>query len=816
MRLVPFIISTVIALALIFALNKRWGSVPEMGRFLSPQAGFWQSAESGDDDMNEDLQFSMLKGKVNVYLDDRFVPHVFADNDADAYFVQGYLHAKYRLWQMDFQARYAAGRLSEILTDERLVNVDRLQRRMGMVYGAENMVKEEEKDSTSKMMMDAYTAGVNSYINSITEATLPFEFKLLGYKPEPWSNLKSALFVKLMSADLAGLQYAKDLSFTNMKSVFSLHDMGLLFPEVSDSSKPIIPAGTPFMQTVAVPVPPANIDSAYYGHDTAVNPVQVPKPLDLNGSNNWAVSGSKTASGAPILCNDPHLGLTLPSIWYEMQIHTPTMNAYGVTFPSIPGIVIGFNDSVAFGVTNAGRDVIDFYRIRFKDDSRQQYWYSGQWQPVKMRVEEIKKKDGSVLKDSVPYTVYGPVLYDKTFNNGDTTLTAALAMRWTAHDPSNEALVWYKLDRASNYDDFAEAIKQFTTPGQNFLFASKAGTIAIWQQGRFPLRWPGQGLYIMPGEDSAYDWKGWIPQEDNPHIVNPPQGFLQSANQRAVDATYPYFIPGDYFAPRGISVYNHLDTMQNITVEDMMRLQTDVYSPLAADAVPFLVKHVQENYLDSAEQQYLNEVKNWNFYVTAESKGATVYQLWFDSLEKVIWNDELSQVKKTYEKPNEQTLFENLVKDTAFHFIDNINTPQVETLNQQVTTAFKMAAATIDSLQKAGDLAWWKYKKSAIRHLLRDAVPSLGRYNIKAGGWGNVINAFTKFHGPSWRMIVSLTPQTEAYGIYPGGQSGNPGSYYFDNFVDDWIAGKYYRLWVMKESEAADKRIVAKLSFSKA
>ena len=678
------------------------------------------------------------------------------------------------------------------------------------------MVQEMEKDTVIKLVLDAYTAGVNSYINGITEATLPFEYKLLGYTPEPWSNLKTALFVKLMSADLAGMQYARDISFTNMRSVFSLQEMGLLFPDVADSTQPIVPPGTPFTQSVAIPLSPANVDSAYYGNDTALNPVRVPRPVDMNGSNNWAVSGSKTASGAPILCNDPHLGLTLPSIWYEMQMHTPTMNAYGVTFPSIPGIVIGFNDSVAFGFTNAGRDVIDYYRIRFRDSSRNEYWYNGQWQAVTKRAEEIKKKNGTVLSDSVAYTVFGPVLYDHTFNNGDTSITTALAMRWTAHDPSNEFRMWYKLDRASNYEDYLNAIKEFATPAQNMLFAAKSGTIAIWQQGRFPLRWPGQGLYVMPGEDTSYQWKGWIPQQDNPHVVNPAQGFIQSANQRPVDSTYPYFIPGDYIAPRGVAVHNRLSSLQNITVQDMMRLQNNVYSPFAADVVPFLLKEVEADYLNSNEQSLLQEVRNWNFQASAESKGATVYQLWYDSLEKVVWSDEMALVEKTYSWPNEQTLFENLVKDSAFRFIDNINTPEVETLSQQVTTAFKMAAATMDSLQSAGSLEWWKYKSSSIRHLLREAVPSLGRYNIKAGGWSNVINAFTRTHGPSWRMIVSLTPETEAYGIYPGGQSGNPGSYFFDNAIDDWAAGKYYRLWMMKETETADKRIFAKLSFSKA
>ncbi|MDQ3278583.1 MAG: penicillin acylase family protein, partial [Bacteroidota bacterium] len=195
MRIVSLVLSTVITVALIFVLNKRWGAIPALGKFLSPQTGFWQAAEAAGEDRSEDLQFTNLQGKVNVYLDERLVPHVFAENDNDAYFVQGYLHAKYRLWQMDFQSRAAAGRLSEVVDNGRLLNYDRLQRRMGMVSAAENMVTEMEKDATTRQVLDAYTAGVNAYIDKLTEATLPLEFKLLGYRPEKWSNLKVALFI---------------------------------------------------------------------------------------------------------------------------------------------------------------------------------------------------------------------------------------------------------------------------------------------------------------------------------------------------------------------------------------------------------------------------------------------------------------------------------------------------------------------------------------------------------------------------------------------------------------------------------------------
>jgi penicillin amidase len=316
-----------------------------------------------------------------VYIDDRLVPHIFAQNDEDAYFIQGYIHAKFRLWQMEFQTMAAAGRISEILgRDPRFLRHDREQRRLGMVYGAENAVKEIEKDPLSKAAVNAYTAGVNSYIGSLTHSELPVEYKLLSYKPEKWSNLKVALFLKLMSKDLAGFE--RDLEFTNAKSVFDTDELNIIFPAYSDSSVPIIPRGTSFDTPGIIPIQPLTADSLYFKKDTTIRAVEVNKPDRTNGSNSWALRGTKTKSGAPILCNDPHLGLSLPSIWFEMQISTPDMNVYGASFPGSPSVIIGFNDNVAFGFTNAMRDVKDYYQVKFRDDSKKEYWYNGQWKPA--------------------------------------------------------------------------------------------------------------------------------------------------------------------------------------------------------------------------------------------------------------------------------------------------------------------------------------------------------------------------------------------------------------------------------------------------
>ncbi len=812
MRIFLFFLYSFFTIALIFALDNKWGSVPPLGRFLSPQQGFWQNAEPEDHNFSESLKFNALKGAVTVHLDDRLVPHIFAEQDEDAYFVQGYIHAKFRLWQMDFQTMYAAGRLSEVLgPNPQLLKVDREQRRLGMGYAAEIAVKEIEADPETLSANNAYTAGVNAYIQSLTESALPIEYKLLDYKPELWSNLKSALFLKMMSKDLAGFDH--DLQLTNAKTAFNLEQMQALFPELSDSSYPIIPKGTPFSNPGIMPLQPLSADSVYFTNNKQTSYKEEDSPDPSNGSNNWAVSGSKSVSGAPILANDPHLGLSLPSIWYEMQLTTPTMNVYGATFPGSPSIIIGFNQHIAFGFTNAQRDVKDYYSIRFKDKLKKEYWFDSAWKETDLRIEEIKIRNSKTFYDTVAYTVFGPVMFDEDFSPDSSG--AALAVRWTAHDPSNEGLMWLKLNRAKNYADYQEAIKGYATPGQNMLFASVEGDIAIKQQGRFPARWQDQGLYVMPGEDSSYIWQGFIPETENPEVLNPASGFIQSANQRPVDSTYPYFIPGNYISARGITIHNQLSAQEKWSPQDMMALQNDYFSSTAALAVPFFFKYLNATSLNEKQQGYVNLLQQWDFNAIPESKATTVYQAWMDSVKGKIWNDEFAVLKNVTERPDEQTLLEALFKDSAFRFIDDVTTVDTETLAQQITASFIAASEGLAAEEKENELIWYKHKNPSILHLLRGAVAPFGRTGIYAGGWGNTINAIKSTHGPSWRMIVHLTANIEAYGIYPGGQSGNPGSKYYDNFIDSWSIGKYYPLWFMKEGEQNDIRVKATLKFSK-
>jgi penicillin amidase len=816
MRIVPFIISAAITIALVITLNTRLTiggkEAPPFGSFLSPQHGFWQNAENAAEDFTVDLKFPQLSGKVNVYLDDRLVPHIFAEQENDAYFVQGYLHAKFRLWQMELQSFAAGGRASEILGEKGL-NHDREFRRLGMVYAAEIAQKEMEKDPAIKAECDAYTAGVNAYIGSLTESSLPLEYKLIGYKPELWTNLKTSLFLKYMCYDLAS--HEDDFEMTNAKSFFSPADFSILYPAVQDSLDPIIPKGTVLPAQKVFPKAPVNMDSVSLSNSVAVNESEKADPE--NGSNNWAVAGKKTRSGAPILCNDPHLNLSLPSLWYEIQISTPQFNAYGVSFPGAPGVIIGFNDSCAFGVTNGGRDVRDYYEVQFKDDTRKEYLFNGAYHPTTFRIDTIKIKGKADFIDSVAYVQLGndwcPVMFDKSFGGVRTDDHKYYAVRWKAHDPSIELKYFNLIDRAKNYTDYQAAAVNFHTPGQNCAFACKNGDIAMRTQGEWPAKWKGQGDFIMPGTDTSYLWQGMIPQDEVPFQYDPERGFVSSANQKPVEETYPYYLGRNYPMYRGIIINKKLTAMSDITPQDMMALQTDNYNIVAAMAMPLFLKGIQQNALGADEIKFLEYLKGWNLRNDVGSKGATVFETLWDNFQTIVFADEYDKAPKNTMRPFESSLLEGLLKDSAYKFLDNINTPQKESLADEATAAFKKTVADLQKAASEGRLDWEKYKATHIDHLTK--LLPFSRTNLPIGGSGHNINATKETHGPSWRMVVSLTQQTEAYGVYPGGQSGNPGSKYYDNFIDQWAAGKYYTLWMMTKGQEKDKRVKAVMSFGK-
>lgn len=820
MRIVPMLVSAVCTTGLILVLNTQLpvggSKTPRLGYFLSPQHGFWQNAESADQSHTDQIALQGVKEDVEVFIDDRLVPHIYANNDIDAYYAQGYIHAKYRLWQMEFQTHVAAGRLSEIVGPDR-IGTDQYFRRLGMVGAAEKTMKAAAANKDVKLAIEAYAAGVNDYIKQLSPEQIPFEYKLLDYRPEEWTPFKTYLFLMFMSYDLTARGLSTDLQMTNARNYFGYEDFDQLFSNVQDSLDPIIPAGTVFAKPAITPVAPANAANEYLrGNTTAPADTDMPVPDKNNGSNNWAVAGSKTASGKPILANDPHLGLNLPSLWYEVQISTPTHNTYGASFPGSPAVIIGFNDSIAWGVTNAGRDVIDYYEIRFRDSTMEEYWFNDMWHKADVKQEVIKVKGQPNKIDKVAYTAFGPVMYDDAYTaNG--TKGKYLAVRWSAHDGGQGLTTFYNLNRAKNYDDYIDAINQWTCPGQNFAFISKSGDIAIKQQGAFVARWNRQGDFIMPGVDNSYMWQGYIPNEENPAQKNPARGFVSSANQQPADARYPYYLGAASAFPlyRGISINRQLDTMQQITPATIQRLQTDNHNVFAQMARPAIFKFLkaEERSWNQTEQKYLNILKEWNLRNDPAETGATVFRILWDSLEATVWRDEFSKSSLPLPWPDDNILLEVMLKDTVYYMADDANTPdKTETLFDAVQIAFRKTAVVCEELERQNKLAWSVFKGTRVSHLLK--IDPLSRLQLPIGGGAHIINATTGVHGPSWRMIVHMTDEIEAYGVYPGGQSGNPGSKYYDSFVDAWSAGQYYRiLFIKREDIEKEKRIKWKLTF---
>lgn len=430
-------------LLLFWGLSNPLGPAPPLGPLLNPASGFWANSAVGEaSNQKIVLDDTALSDSVKVYYDELRIPHIFASNNRDLYFAQGYITARDRLWQMEFQTHAAAGRLSEII-GERTFEYDRYQRRIGMVYAAERALQGIMEDPESAEVVNAYAAGVNAYIHQLSVAEYPLEYKILNYAPEEWTPLKTALLLKYMTYTLAGNN--GDLRMSNTLAYFGDDFIKNVLDTKVNLMQPTIPTSKKWdFNPLTVQKP----DSFFV--PSAVKNVQPFQPDPLNGSNNWAVSGSKTASGYPILANDPHLNMTLPSIWYAVQLHGPNQNAMGVSLPGAPAIVVGFNENIAWGTTNVGADVWDWYEIQFRDSSLTEYCYDSEWKSTEKRIEEIKIKGQDAFVDTITYTHHGPVTQNFSGEPMRSNIPKYHAMRWIAYEKSNELKYFFKINRAEN------------------------------------------------------------------------------------------------------------------------------------------------------------------------------------------------------------------------------------------------------------------------------------------------------------------------------------------------------------------------------
>ncbi|MEO7174252.1 MAG: penicillin acylase family protein [Saprospiraceae bacterium] len=780
-----------LSLLILFSISIRTkeASIPPIGSFLSPFTGFWQQSECPWNFRNDEIVGAATKEPIEIIFDDRLVPHVFANNNEDVAYAQGYLHAKYRLFQMDIAVRSASGNLSEIL-GEKTLQFDLETRRKGFGLGAENRLQAWQK-SKDFALVEAYTKGVNAYIECLKPQQYPLEFKLLNYSPEPWTPLKTAYMVMAMSRTLCSKE--TDIASSNTLAKLGKDTFDLLFPEWNPKQSAIVPSD---QSTFVIPKAGKTVvDSnavGYYPYKS------LQTPDEGIGSNNWAVAGSKTASGHPILCNDPHLDLSLPSIWFEAQYTTPEFSTYGVSIPGIPFNLIGFNEYVAWGSTNVSQDVLDWYKIRWTNEEKTAYYFDQKSVPVSYRVETIKVKGSADVVDSVKYTTWGPVVYSQADNS-----YKDLAMHWLAlEEPmQNDLSTFFDLNRAKNYTEYEAAVRAYHSPAQNLVFASKSGDIALRVSGQLPLKRKEQGRFIEDGSVSSNRWQGFIPQLANPEIMNPPRGFVASANQHSTTPDYPYYYNGDFDDYRGRILVRSLTQMGGIKVEDMMQLQQNNHSIEAEEALPAMLMNLDRTGIDESWEARLGKLRKWNYSFDADIIEPILFDLWYTKIYDLTW-DELNPGPDSIPllKPESWRTIALLYEQPNSIFWDIQKTYKKEVASDIVLEAFRQANNQLDGLLKADKkLSWYKYRKSKINHIAR--IPAFSIDQIVNGGYKNALNAMKEKSGPSWRMVVELGPETNAYGIYPGGQSGNPGSRFYSNMVSDWEKGKYNKLVMTRDKD---------------
>ncbi len=786
MKIFRFILSFSITICLTVALNMKMGPLPPLGKFLDPFGGFWANARSADE-IPKKLDLPGLTSEVKVLYDDILVPHIFASNEDDLYLAVGYVHAYHRLWQMEFQTHAAAGRLSEIAGDLTL-DMDRGMRRIGMVYGAENFIN--NIDPESKQILTQYAKGVNQLISQLGYKDYPFEYKLLDYRPEPWTILKSGLLYKYMSDMLNSNE--KDLENTNFKAIYGKGMLDLIYPDVDNYKDPVVERINSWGFKPIYKSEPSPVDAETF--ITHLDPL--PGQNINNGSNNWAVGPERSATGNAILCNDMHLSLYMPSLWFYNQLNTAGMNVFGHSLPGIPFVITGFTDSIAWGFTNAQRDLVDWYKIEYENETRNRYLLDGKYVSVTKKIEEIKIRGQETFYDTVAYTIFGPVTYDHSFRaesekNG-------LARRWIDHDPSSGLKMFYYINKAQNFDDYMKALDNFTSPAQNVVFASASGDIAHRVQGKYPLNNFEEGKFIKDGTRSSNNWTEFIPNEHNAFWKNPERGFVSSANQHPADSTYPYYVTARSFeAYRNRRINDVLRADSSVTVQDMKNLHFDNYSLKAAESLPYMIELLNGADLNAVEMDVIESMKSWDYLFDADSKLALYYDLWFDNLYESIW-DEIRDSRDKHISlayPTSYSTVRLMKEYPELDFFDQKATETKETIKDLALMSFREMMTKVAELkEKTNGINWAAYKETSIRHQLR--IKPLGSYDIVAGGnGGDVVNATGTNHGPSERIIVELDPKgVKAWGHYPGGQSGNPGSKYYDNMVSAWANGDYFEL----------------------
>ena len=788
------------ALALAGALHvgfRSVGGAPPLGPFLDPAHGIWALARVADLPLQQSVSIEGLGAKVDVVYDDRGVPHIFATNEFDAARALGWVHARDRLFQMELTQRAVAGTLTE-LVGARALPLDRTARRQGLAESADAKWAAVSDKSATRRAVTSYMGGVNAYVAAMRAEDLPLEYRLLSKRPRTFEPRDTYYLLARMSLTLAWQD--DELERGAMEALIGAEATRALFPVESPIQEPIEPvAGRNAPRYASTPLPaPRLADAQRVAEarawlDAAATFGRAGGEIAV-GSNNWAVAPSRSASGFALLAGDPHLQLTLPSIWYEAHIVVPgEMDVYGVTLPLSPITPIGFNRNVAWTATNTGADVMDFYREAVDDTvAPKRYQVDGEWRDVAARVTEFRDGEGRLLATDTLYRTHrGPM---------SRSAVGWVSMRWTALELSDEGDAFRRASRATSARDWYREMESYRAPAQNFLVADRGGHIGIRSTGRYPVRpGDGRGDVVFDGSKSASDWTGQWPLANYPQAFDPAQGYLASANQQPLDpAVRKGYLGWSWPSPwRAMRINRILRSDSAMTPEKMQRAQTDPYSEYGfpfREAITEVVAEARRRGPLAAEVASADSaIAIWTGRFEPSSQGAVVFDAFATALTRLVW-DELAPPgeERRVATPSGAALVQ-LLRDTASVWWDRLETKDVrETRGTIVLAALK--EGWVATRQRWGnDPSAWRWgdvRRINVRHLL--GLPGLGREGLEVtAGLGTLSPADAGgTHGASWRFVVEMGPEVRAWGTYPGGQSGNPASLRYDDRLEQWRKGE--------------------------
>ena len=788
---------------------------------------------------NGSIAIPGLEAEVKVLRDEWGIAQVYAASDHDLFLAQGYVTAQDRFWQMDFWRHIGSGRLSEMFGESQLEK-DRFLRTMGWKKIAEQEFAETLDDST-KANLQAYAEGVNAYLETHQGSALSLEYAVLkllnrDYNPEPWQPIHSILWGKVMAYDLS-TNLGDEIERTILLKSFPKSRVDELFPDYPQDFPVILPEfklaekTQEDVENTSLPSLLALKDITPELKSIATNVSGIEEILGATGmgvgSNSWVISGKRTATGKPILADDPHLAVQMPSIWYEIGLHCTTditancpYNVTGFSFAGVPGIIVGHNNRIAWGVTNVMSDTMDLYIEKINPQNPNQYEMNGKWVDMQLVKEEIKVASQEPVNQIVRYTQHGPIISDvfsplqKFDENSSVQIPKnyAVSLRWNALEPSRLNAAMQEINRAQNWQDFRAAASKFEIAAQNLIYADVDGNIGYQMPGKTPIRKKGDGRYPVPGWNNQYDWQGYIDFEELPHSFNPQQEYIVTANNAVVDESYPYVITKDwvrgYRAKRIDEIISN--TKSPLSLADIELIQADNLDLNARDLIPIIQSMTFDNpVVENARQLLLN----WDFKLEIKSPESAIFETFWKKLLTLTFNDELPSDYRPDGSDRWYAVVKNLAAQPNNLWWDNRNTPELEDRDEIFKLAFVEA---VDELENSlgSNTEKWNWGKL---HQINFRNVTLGKSGVflieklfnrgiyQAAGDGETVNAnrwkanqssFEVTHIPSFRMILDLAEFDNSQAIHSTGQSGHAFNHHYTDMIEPWRNVEYHSmLW---------------------